>query len=133
MLRAVDIVYPKSPGARIFNTQVSVEGPDVYDKGVPGFALINYFAGSAINSLNDLPGASSAQRDREHTDARQGHLDLVKKHDSLSQLSECDGDGEKNAPEEKNVTLGSGGTSINDGSSSGTSDHDKVEHDLAWR
>lgn len=71
--------------------------------------------------------------DREHAGSRQDNLDLVRKHDSLSQLSDCDGDAEKTAPEGTGVSLGSGSTLINGGSSSGTSDRDKVEHELAWR
>lgn len=110
-----------------------MEGPDVHDKIVTGFTITDPSPGSATHSLNDLSRGSTAPRDCEHTGPRQDYLDLVRKHDSLSQLSECDRDAEKNAPERMRGSLGSGSPLIDGGSSSGTSGHDKVEHDLAWR
>ena len=93
---------------------------------------LTLFLGSATRSLNDISPRSPAQRD-DHTGLRKPYPDLVRKHDSLSQLSECDGNAEKNAPEGMGVSLGSGSTLVHGGSSSGTSGRGKVEHDLAWR
>lgn len=92
------------------------------------------FFGSEIHSLNELPGGNASLLDREGTEPRQDRLDVVRKHDSLSQLSECDGAADEKAPERiMGVSLGSDNTLIDNGSSSSTSGRDKVEHELAWR